>query len=190
MKRVQQPILCVATGLVLASAVPSTAQQPLTSHGATEQGHSGTAAGIRWTVPETWSPGAGSAMRVATYSVPAAKGAEPAECAVFYFGRGQGGGVDANVQRWSGQFKEKPAPKQQRRTVGGLDLTRVDIEGTYLNPGGGMMQSRGEKPDYRLLGAIVEAPDGHVFFKLTGPAATVSAAEAAFDSLLASLGRS
>jgi hypothetical protein len=129
-------------------------------------------------------------MRVATYAVPAAKGAEPAECAVFYFGQGQGGDVDANVQRWAGQFKEKPAPKEERRTVGGLPLVRVDIEGTYLNPGGGMMQSQGEKLGYRLLGAIVEAPQGNVFFKLTGPAATVAAAEADFDALLASIGRS
>jgi hypothetical protein len=95
--------------------------------------------------------------------------------------------VDANVQRWSGQFKEKPTAKRERRTAGGLDVTLVDIRGTYLNPGGRAMESRGEKPDYRLLGAIVEAPGGQVFFKLTGPAATVAAAEAAFDSLLASI---
>jgi hypothetical protein len=186
-----QPVLCVATGLLLAAGVPSTAQQPLPSHGrAAAPADSATAGGIRWTVPDSWTMGQGSAMRVATYAVPAAKGAEPAQCAVFYFGRGQGGGVDANVQRWSGQFKEKPAPRRERRTVGGLALTRVDVEGTYLNPGGGMMQSQGEKPDYRLLGAIVEAPQGNVFFKLTGPAATVAAAEAAFDSLLASIGKS
>jgi hypothetical protein len=133
--------------------------------------------------------GQGSAMRVATYDVPAAKGADPAECAVFYFGQGQGGGVDANVQRWAGQFKEKPTPERERRTISGLTVTRVDIHGTYLNPGGSMMQSRGERPDYRLVGAIVEAPQGSVFFKLTGPAATVAAAEAAFDSLLASIAR-
>jgi hypothetical protein len=128
-------------------------------------------------------------MRVATYAVPGVKGAEPAECAVFYFGRGQGGGVDANVERWSRQFKEAPKPKPERLTAAGLNVTRVDIRGTYLNPGGNMMQSKGEKPDYRLLGAIVEAPGGHVFFKLTGPAATVTAAESAFDSLIASIAR-
>jgi hypothetical protein len=187
MKRLP-PMLCVVTGLLLAAGATSTAQQPLPSHGgAGEPAESGTAAGIRWTVPESWTMGQGSAMRVATYAVPAAKGADPGECAVFYFGRGQGGGVDANVQRWAGQFKEKPAPKRERRTVEGMEITRVDVEGTYLNPGGGMMQSQGEKPDYRLLGAIVEAPQGAVFFKLTGPAATVAAAEAGFDSLLASI---
>jgi hypothetical protein len=126
-------------------------------------------------------------MRVATYDVPGAKDAEAGQCAVFYFGRGQGGGVEANVQRWAGQFKEKPTPKQERRTVAGLSVTLVDVEGTYTNPGGGMMQSQGEKAGYRLLGAIVEAPEGNVFFKLTGPAATVSAAEAAFDGLIGSI---
>jgi hypothetical protein len=71
--------------------------------------------------------------------------------------------------------------------VGGIAATLVDVEGTYLNPGGGMMQSRGEKPDYRLLGAIVEAPQGNVFFKLTGPQATIADAKAAFDSLIGSI---
>jgi hypothetical protein len=61
------------------------------------------------------------------------------------------------------------------------------VEGTYLNPGGGMMTSQGKKPGYRLLGAIVEAPQGRVFFKMTGPAATVAAARAAFDGLVASI---
>jgi hypothetical protein len=128
-------------------------------------------------------------MRVATYAIEGAKGAGAGECAVFYFGPGQGGGVDDNVQRWVRQFKESPDPRREKRTVGGVSTTRVDIEGTYLNPGGGMMQSRGEKPDYRLLGAIVEAPGGNVFFKLTGPQPTVAAAKAAFDGLLGSIAR-
>jgi hypothetical protein len=128
-------------------------------------------------------------MRVATYVVPGARGAEDGECAVFYFGPAQGGGVDDNVRRWERQFKDSPSAKRDRRTVSGLTVTTVDIEGTYLNPGGGMMQSRGEKPGYRLLGAIVEAPEGNVFFKLTGPEATAQAARAGFDSLIASIER-
>ena len=53
-------------------------------------------------------------MRAATYRIPAAKGdTEGAELAVFYFGQGQGGAVDANVKRWVGQFQTadgKPVP--------------------------------------------------------------------------------
>jgi hypothetical protein len=51
------------------------------------------------------------------------------------------------------------------------------------------MQSQGKKPGYRLLGAIVQAPEGPVFFKLTGPAATISTAESGFEALVSSLRR-
>jgi hypothetical protein len=50
-----------------------------------------------------------------------------------------------------------------------------------------MMQSQGKKEKFRLLGAIVEAPQGSVFFKFTGPANTVAAAEEEFDELIESL---
>jgi hypothetical protein len=189
-------VVSVLTGLLLTVGGTTFAQAPLSSHGQTEPPsgelpppEGATAGGITWTVPGSWTRGPGRPMRVATYEVPAAKDAEAGQCAVFFFGRGQGGELDANVQRWAGQFKEKPAPKRERRTAAGMPVTRVDVEGTYLNPGGGMMQSQGEKPGYRLLGAIVEGPEGNVFFKLTGPEATVDAAEAAFDGLLASLTR-
>jgi len=59
------------------------------------------AGGIQWTVPSRWTSGAGSSMRVATYSVPGPKSASAGECAVFFFGAGQGGSVDDNVARWA-----------------------------------------------------------------------------------------
>jgi hypothetical protein len=145
------------------------------------------AAGIQWSVPARWTPGAGSAMRVATYAVPAARGADAGECAVFFFGTGQGGGVDENVARWAKQFEGAPAPKKTTATVGGMRVTRAEVAGAYLAPGGPMMQSTGKKTGYRLLGAIVEAPGGNVFFKLTGPASTVGTAQAEFDALVASV---
>jgi hypothetical protein len=147
----------------------------------------GSAGGVQWTVPARWTAGSGSTMRVATYAVPAAKGADPGECAVFFFGSGQGGGVDENVARWGKQFEGAPAPKRTSATVAGMPVARAEVAGTYLAPGGPMMQSTGKKAGYRLLGAIVEAPEGNVFFKLTGPAATVAAAQAEFDALVASL---
>ena len=125
-------------------------------------------------------------MRVATYAVPAKTG-EPGECAVFFFGPGQGGSVDANVERWGKQFEGAPKPAQTATTVAGLRVTRAQVAGAYLAPGGPMMQSTGKRPGYRLLGAIVEAPEGNVFFELTGEAATVAAAQADFDALVASL---
>ena len=43
------------------------------------------------------------------------------------------------------------------------------------------------KKDFGLLGAILEAPSGVYFFKLTGPKKTVAGAKKQFDALLASV---
>ncbi len=174
-----------ATGLLAASLAALVVVAPLGA--APLPAQSGAAGGIRWTVPAHWSVAAGSAMRVATYGVPGTKAAGPAECAVFFFGQGQGGSVEANVERWGRQFEGSPAPVRTAETVAGLCVTRAQVSGTYLAPGGPMMQSTGKKPGQQLLGAIVEAPEGNVFFKLTGPAATVAAAKADFDAMVASI---
>lgn len=152
-------------------------------------GLEGTAAGVRWQVPDGWSAQAERPMRIATYALPASRGSEPGECGVYFFGRGQGGGVAENVRRWSDQFEGSPAPATEEKTVGGLRVHRVEIAGTYLPPGGPAMQPQGRRTGYRLLGAIVEAPGGLVFFKCTGPSATVEAARPAFDRLIASLAK-
>jgi hypothetical protein len=126
-------------------------------------------------------------MRIATYTVPAAEADEESgECAVFYFGGGQGGDVVSNIDRWVGQF-ENAKPTKSSKELNGLKVTLVQISGTYLAPGGPMMQSTGKKEDYRLLGAIVDAPGGSVFFKFTGPAKTVAAAAEEFQALVGSL---
>ncbi len=90
--------------------------------------------------------------------------------------------------------KQKPEERKRSvdrssQVVNGIKLTMVKVSGAYLAPGGPMMQSQGKKENYRLLGAIAEAPEGSVFFKFTGPAATVSAAEDKFNSLISSLTR-
>jgi len=150
----------------------------------------GMAAGVKWTVPPTWKLEAARPMRVATYSIPAAPGSEAGECGVFFFGTGQGGGVDENINRWVSQFEGATTPKKSVKTISGFKAHLVDVSGTYLAPGGPMMQSQGKKPGYRLVGAIVEAPNGMVFFKCTGPAATMGKAAADFDHLIASIAKS
>jgi hypothetical protein len=148
----------------------------------------GAAAGAKWVVPAKWSEQPARQMRVVTYTVPAAQGdAEPGECAVFFFGKSQGGDPEANIQRWSGQFEGSPKPARSTRTVSGITMQIVEISGTYLPSAGPMMQASGKKPGYSLVGAIVPAPDGTVFFKMTGPLKTVQGARADFDALLASI---
>jgi len=151
------------------------------------------AAGIRWTAPATWKAEAPRPMRAATYSItPVAGDQGVAECVVNYFGPGQGGGIEANVERWKGQVlgaDGKPAAaKVTKRTVRGVPITVVDASGTYTGMGGPMMAGGAKPvPGYRLLGAIAEGPGGNVFFKLTGPAKTMAAQEKQFEQLLGSI---
>jgi len=151
----------------------------------------GAAAGIQWIAPASWKLLPARPMRVATYEIPAAPGAESGECGVFHFGQGQGGSVEDNLARWAGQFEAVAPPKKEDRTIHGLRIHMMDVSGAYLASGGPMMQSQGKKkPGYRLLGAIVEAPRGLVFFKCTGPAATIGKAQTEFQSLVESLAKS
>ena len=150
------------------------------------------AAGVRWTAPAGWKAEGARPMRAATYSIPLAAGDEGiAECVVNYFGPGQGGGIDANIDRWRGQVlgaDGKPAvAKIDKRTARTIPVTTIDSTGTYTGMGGPM--SGGAKPvaGYRLIGAIVEGPGGSVFFKLTGPAKTIAAQQKNFEQLLASI---
>lgn len=145
------------------------------------------AGGVSWTVPAGWQVAPARSMRVETYVVPAASGQEAGECGVFFFGRGQGGSVEDNLKRWKGQFEAASPAKEQARTVNGLKVHEIDLSGTYLSPGGPMMQSQGKKTGWRLVGAIIEAPDGLVFFKCTGPAATIAKAEKDFQALVKSV---
>ncbi len=148
----------------------------------------GAAGGFSWDVPARWTEQGARSMRVATYAVPAAPGTEAGECAVFLFSGGEGGSIDANVDRWSRQFEGTPKPERSTRTVHGIEVTLVKLAGAYLAPGGPMMQSQGKRAGYVLLGAIAQTPQGNLFFKLTGPAAAVTAAQSEWEALLASLG--
>jgi hypothetical protein len=149
------------------------------------------AAGVRWTAPAGWKAEAARPMRAATYTIPAATGDKAAgECIVSFFGAGQGGTVDANVERWRGQFRgpdgKPPNGQVKTRTVNTLKVTTLDVSGEYTGMGGPMATTSASAPGYRLLGAIVEGPGGNLFFKFTGPARTVAANQPKFEQMLAS----
>jgi len=147
--------------------------------------------GLDWKVPSNWTTLDARSMRVATYGIPARGGdSEGAECAVFYFGPSQGGGVEENLDRWVGQFEHPSQPERTTGEVAGMKLWRVHVLGDYLAPSGPMMQSTGTKSGYALLGAIVGGPNGNVFFKLTGPKKTVDAAKAEFEGMLKTMHKS
>ena len=147
---------------------------------------------LTWTVPASWieEPPA-SSMRKAQYSLPAAPGdPEPGQCAVFYFGVGQGGDIQGNVDRWAAQFADAagghPAPKVTEGTVAGRKVMKVTTEGTYT-PSPMMGGDLTPRPGQMLLGAIVEGPDSNWFFKCTGPKKTVQLHRKEFDALIDSV---
>lgn len=152
---------------------------------------SGPTGDIKWTAPSHWEAKPASGMRAATYIIPAAAGdPEGGECAVFV---NIGGGTQANIDRWIGQFHQPDGSpsaakaKQGKETINGLSVTTVDVTGTFSGGGMAMGQPSAPKPGYRMLGAIVEDPSGVVFFKLTGPAKTIAAAQNDFKTMLKSV---
>ena len=152
------------------------------------------AAGLRWTAPAGWKKAAAQPMRAATYVIPPASGdTASAECGVYFFGAGQGGSVEANLDRWKGQFHApggKPAAARvAKRTAGGLTITTIDTSGEYTGMGGPVASTQRVVSGYRLLGAIVEGPGGNVFVKFTGPGKTIAANQQKFEQLLTSFQR-
>jgi hypothetical protein len=144
------------------------------------------AAGLTWAAPAGWTSKGATEMRAATYEV------VDSECVVYFFGQGQGGTVEANLARWSGQFtvNGQPAPaKSAKKTVHGLNVTTMDVTGTYVATGGMNMTAQPPKADNRMLAAIIEGPGGNIFIKYTGPLKTVSANAGKFDALVNSFRR-
>ena len=174
-------IISLSTLAVFAAcaAAPKEVQPETTAAGSS-------AGSVRWTTPARWETKPAGGMRAATYIIPAAEGdSEGGECAVFV---NLGGGVEANITRWIGQFEKTDGePKQKKETINELPVTTVDVSGTYKGGGPMIGQPSMSKTGHRLLGAIVEGPEGDVFFKLTGPVKTVAAAENEFQEMLKSV---
>jgi len=140
-------------------------------------------AGLKWTAPAGWTSKGSAPMRAATYTV------QDAECVVYFFGQGQGGTVEANLARWNGQVTVdgKPAPaKTSKKIVHGLNVTEMDVTGTYAGMSGATMTPEALKSDTRMIAAIIEGPGGNLFLKFTGPAKTIAANQVKFEQLVGS----
>jgi hypothetical protein len=150
-------------------------------------------------LPETWKEQtAGGQFRLAQFGVPRAEG-DPADpqLIVFHFGRGGAGSIDENHVRWLGMMS-KPAGSEKERTAArkvverdGIRVTHVDLAGTYQDRPFPMSQQFTQRPNYRMLAAVVETTreggDGPYYIRLVGPAKSVAAAKDGWDRLIASL---
>lgn len=84
------------------------------------------------------------------------------------------GGVDANFERWQGQFTRganDPAPREETVEIAGKECRLLDLTGTFRNP----FQNE-EIESARLIGVAIplDEPDSAYFCKLTGPSKSVS----------------
>ena len=146
-----------------------------------------TVAGINFNSPENWeSSKPSSNMRAAQFAASSPSG-KKAEVVFYYFGSGNTGGIQANVDRWMKQF-EKPMGKDVRTvTVGKTKVTYAQAHGTFLS--GRPFGPKTPKPGYGLLAVIIEGEEGAVFIKMTGPKSAVDEnIEAAKKMVVGSLG--
>jgi hypothetical protein len=152
------------------------------------------AASLKFDTPQGWVTKApGSSMRVAEFTLPKVAGdAEDAALAIFFFG-GQGGSVQANLDRWISQMTQpdgRPSKDLARTTKlspRGLPITLVDLSGTYVAEVSPGSTERFNKPGFRLRAAVIETKEGPYFVKLTGPEKTVARWDESFMGFLKSL---
>jgi hypothetical protein len=149
---------------------------------------------LHFKAPDAWTTEKPTSnMRVAQYKLPKADGdPEDASLVIYYFGAGQGGNVQANIDRWINQMQQsdgsasKDKAKTEDLTVNGLKVSTVDVTGTYtaeMAPGSG---DRHNNANYRLRAAVIETPKGNYFAKLVGPTNTIAKWDQAYNDYLKS----
>jgi hypothetical protein len=140
---------------------------------------------LRMTAPEHWAPKTPAMQMIAyEFAVPAVEGdGQDGRVTVMT----AGGTVEANIERWAGQFSQPDGtatkPKTETVTVAGQEVHLVDLAGTY-NDARGPFAPAVERPDYRMLAAIIPTPEGTYFVKFYGPKKTVSENQRAFRKMI------
>jgi hypothetical protein len=133
-------------------------------------------------VPDAWvAETPKSEMRQLQFSVPALPGGEGgdgAEFVVYFFGPGQGGTLEANIERWQSQFKGPDgapvAPTVTQIGSEAIPATLVELRGSY-GRSVGMGPGDDVQTDRMLLAGVIETPEGNLFPQLHGPADLVAA---------------
>jgi len=147
--------------------------------------------GYTGTVPSGWATApATSSMRLAQYTIPGRDGAIAAEVVVYFFGKGQGGDVPANLERWKEQFSTPDGSavyeKVARDSSGAFPVTVAEYRGTYAR-GVGAGDAANAKPGQSLIAVIAETPRGTLFFQLFGPTVNVTPQRAVLVGFVKSL---
>ena len=134
-----------------------------------------------------------SRMRKAQFTLPRSDDdSEDGELTVFYFGTGQGGSTEANINRWIGQISQPDGSSSRakarviRGDVSGFKMTQVDVSGTLQASRMPGVSQRPARSGYRLLGVVLESSEGPWFFKLVGPEKTIGRWAGSFQKFIES----
>ncbi|HEY4303701.1 MAG TPA: hypothetical protein VGM82_04505 [Gemmatimonadaceae bacterium] len=142
------------------------------------------------TVPAKWMTRApASTMRLAEYVVPIdAQGS--AEVVVYFFGKGQGGNVDANLERWKAQFSTPDGSSVPetitRDSTASFPITFAEYRGNYRR-GIGTGSTDSVRTGQTLIAGIAETPRGVLFIQLFGNSARVAEEKSAFTAFVRGL---
>ena len=151
---------------------------------------------LKFTAPSTWKETpVTSSMRKAQYTLPkAGSDSDDGQLIVFYFGKGQGGSTERNIERWQSMFTTadgKPvggdAVKRRSTEVDGMKVTIIDVTGRFTDAPMGRPVAGPTTQDYRMLAAVVETEEGPWFFKAVGPTATMASHASEFDEFVKSV---
>ncbi len=145
---------------------------------------------LRWTTPEGWRFLPATEFRHLNFDFGAGREGEAYLTLLPTTG---GGGVLENLNRWRKQMGQAPLAEAEMaalptKTIFARPVPFMDLSGTFTGGSGPAMAAAEPKENYRMLGAIFEAPGFLFTLKLTGPAALVAEQAGAFDAFCQSLG--
>lgn len=134
--------------------------------------------GIKLTIPAGWEERpAASEFIQAEYRIPSPEGNIRVTLS------SAGGGKEANVERWRGQFgrgSDDPEPQQETVVIDGQEAILVELFGTFRDGFGG----GGEQRNWCMFGAVIPTGPVNFFVKMTGPREAVTAQREAFRQLV------
>ncbi len=150
------------------------------------------AGGLKFEAPKSWkSKPPTSQMRRAELKVDPIEGDDyPAEMVVYAF-PGGAGSVEANLKRWQGLFKDKdgnpPAIDSKKVKGKNVEVTRAETHGDYHPAQFPGRPVDPQRPNARLLGAIIPGEAATYYIRMVGPEKTMTKLRPSFDELLSSI---
>lgn len=144
--------------------------------------------GLTFKPSEPWKLGTEERpMSKGSFVLPAKEGSAELTAVFYHFGTGQGGGFQANVQRWQGMFASEPPIKTEEGELpfGEQKARTVTIHGTYK--GSAFSPEKEPRQGWALVAIVVpHEKEGDVYIRLVGPEKDVAAAKEHIAKLVAS----